>query len=725
MSKVRRLFQFELRLLFGNVWLLAVLVVFGLLVFWNFEKLTGDEVLFFRRAYTSLTLLHTMSLGLTMLLGVLMIRRDIRRPSFEWNAALPVSYVSRISAKYVAGVLYFTVFTLLAGAMFAWVSSQTGVASSITWYYTSYYMLSFEVSYLVTLALAMLLAICIANRAVYLIAFCAWMFGTFFLDIFLLDRNRWYVLRTFHLNQLFVTGDPDAETWGIRLIADDLAISRWFVLAFTLLLLTAGVFLLNRLRPTAYQRRNWVAGGLALVLAAGTFFPYLSVWSERNRDFYAKLNDPAVLSTGDVQRLKVETIRIDKYDIDLEREPDDRLSIKTVMDIPAGELAGRSELVFTLNRTFHVDHVTVKGEAVPFSHEGEKLTLKLSAPLSAHDAVQVEMAYSGKVMDYVAENYTEGAYLAFVKGENVRLPGYIAWYPLPGDYPVYVKNTSQKAINIASDFGGWLLPSADFRITATGFETKLYGNLEQVEQTAEGQVFEGNSSAFVKLYGGEFEEVANPKLPVRLVTTPYNVGRAQKLLETWANEYAYFKSWVEPWDPKLDQLLMLPLDDNHSPDLENKTGYLIWLVTEHEQYTNMLMNSMLLGSSEGEYNILDVSKDVRPQIRALMWYIYFREHKDFTAEDLKQGAGGSLLYSIVEPNDETDPNHLGLQMATQVAQALDEGKNNQVKQVLNHFYAKGLEIPKVDDPEGRTGPIPYTEWEQVWKQVMHDDADAN
>ncbi|MFL0556433.1 hypothetical protein [Paenibacillus barengoltzii] len=725
MSKVRRLFQFELRLLFGNRWLLGILVIFGGLLFLNLRNLPNQDSLFFPRSYTSLTLLHTMSLGLTMLLGVLMIRRDIRRTSFEWNAALPVSYVSRISAKYVAGVLYFTVFTLLAGAMFAWVSSQTGVASSITWYYTSYYMLSFEVSYLVTLALAMLLAICIANRAVYLIAFCAWMFGTFFLDIFLLERNRWYVLRTFHLNQLFVTGDPDAETWGIRLIADDLAISRWFVLAFTLLLLTAGVFLLNRLRPTAYQRRNWVAGGLALVLAAGTFFPYLSVWSERNRDFYAKLNDPAVLSTGDVQRLKVETIRIDKYDIDLEREPDDRLSIKTVMDIPAGELAGRSELVFTLNRTFHVDHVTVKGEAVPFSHEGEKLTLKLSAPLSATDAVQVEMAYSGKVMDYVAENYTEGAYLAFVKGENVRLPGYIAWYPLPGDYPVYVKNTSQKAINIASDFGGWLLPSADFRITATGFETKLYGNLEQVEQTAEGQVFEGNSSAFVKLYGGEFEEVANPKLPVRLVTTPYNVGRAQKLLETWANEYAYFKSWVEPWEPKLDQLLMLPLDDNHSPDLENKTGYLIWLVTEHEQYTNMLMNSMLLGSSEGEYNILDVSKDVRPQIRALMWYIYFREHRDFTAEDLKQGAGGSLLYSIVEPNDETDPNHLGLQMATQVAQALDEGKNNQVKQVLNHFYAKGLEIPQVDDPEGRTGPIPYTEWEQVWKQVMHDDADAN
>lgn len=720
MNKWRRLFQFELRMLFGNRWLLGLPLVFGLLVFWNLERLPGREILFFQRSYTSLTLLHTMSLGLTMLLGVLTIRRDIRRTSYEWNGALPVSYMSRISAKYMAGVLYFTIFSVLAGAAFVWNSARMDVAFTITREFAVYYLLTFEVSYLVTLALAMLLAICIANRAVYLIAFCAWMFGTFFLDMFLLDRNKWYVLRTFHLNQLFVTGDSDAETWGIRLIADELAASRWFVLAFTLLLLTAGVLLLNRLRPTAFRRSNWVAGGLALLLAAGAFIPYLSIWGERYDGLHEKLRDPAVKTVEAIQDQKVETFQIERYDIHLQRESDDRLKIKTALQIPAGQLTGRGELLFTLNRTFHIERLAVSGSPVPFTHEGEKLTVQLSAPLTANETVQVEMEYTGKVMDYVAQNYTEGSYLAFVKGENVFLPGYVAWYPLPGDFPVYMKNSYEDSLQVAADYGGWRLPPAHFRISTSGFASKLYGNLEQKEQTREGQVFEGKSTAFVRFYSGEFEEVSNPKLPVRLVTTPYDVKTAEKLLEVWAGEYVYFAGWVNHLDPKLDQVLMLSMNNNHSLEMENKTYYLIWLVSEVEYFADQLMNSMLLGTSEGQMDILKASEDVRPQLRALMWYMYYREYKGYTADDLKQGSGGGLLYNLFDPSEDADPDHVGLRMAAQVAGALDEGKNMQVKEVLNHFYALGLEIPNQADAEGGPRPIPYDEWEREWKRVMHD-----
>ncbi|GIP50139.1 hypothetical protein J53TS2_37300 [Paenibacillus sp. J53TS2] len=720
MDKWRRLFQFELRMLFGNRWLLGLPLVFGLLVFWNLERLPGREILFFQRSYTSLTLLHTMSLGLTMLLGVLTIRRDIRRTSYEWNGALPVSYMSRISAKYMAGVLYFTIFSVLAGAAFVWNSARMDVAFTITREFAVYYLLTFEVSYLVTLALAMLLAICIANRAVYLIAFCAWMFGTFFLDMFLLDRNKWYVLRTFHLNQLFVTGDSDAETWGIRLIADELAASRWFVLAFTLLLLTAGVLLLNRLRPTAFRRSNWVAGGLALLLAAGAFIPYLSIWGERYAGLHEKLRDPAVKTVEAIQDQKVETFQIERYDIHLQRESDDRLKIKAALQIPAGQLTGRGELLFTLNRTFHIERLAVSGSPVPFTHEGEKLTVQLSAPLTADETVQVEMEYTGKVMDYVAQNYTEGSYLAFVKGENVFLPGYVAWYPLPGDFPVYMKNSYEDSLQVAADYGGWRLPPAIFRISTSGFASKLYGNLEQKEQTREGQVFEGKSTAFVRFYSGEFEEVSNPKLPVRLVTTPYDVKTAEKLLEEWAGEYVYFAGWVNHLDPKLDQVLMLSMNNNHSLEMENKTYYLIWLVSEVEYFADQLMNSMLLGTSEGQMDILKASEDVRPQLRALMWYMYYREYKGYTADDLKQGSGGGLLYNLFDPSEDADPDHVGLRMAAQVAGALDEGKNKQVKEVLNHFYALGLEIPNQADAEGGPRPIPYDEWEREWKRVMHD-----
>ncbi|MNW53578.1 hypothetical protein D3C74_311430 [compost metagenome] len=214
--------------------------------------------------------------------------------------------------------------------------------------------------------------------------------------------------------------------------------------------------------------------------------------------------------------------------------------------------------------------------------------------------------------------------------------------------------------------------------------------------------------------------MSNPKLPVRLVTTPYDVKTAEKLLEEWAGEYVYFAGWVNHLDPKLDQVLMLSMNNNHSLEMENKTYYLIWLVSEVEYFADQLMNSMLLGTSEGQMDILKASEDVRPQLRALMWYMYYREYKGYTADDLKQGSGGGLLYNLFDPSEDADPDHVGLRMAAQVAGALDEGKNKQVKEVLNHFYALGLEIPNQADAEGGPRPIPYDEWEREWKRVMHD-----
>ncbi|MGG6314432.1 hypothetical protein [Paenibacillus macerans] len=725
MRKWQRLFQFELRLLFGNWWLPAVQAVFALLAFWNLGRPPGRDTNFFREAYTALALLHTMSLGLTMLLGVLAVRRDVRRPAYEWSAALPVSYAARMSAKYAAGLLYFTVFSLLAGAAFAWSSSQTGVDPALTREYAAYFLLTYEISYLVTFALAMLLAVCIANRAVYLIAFCAWMFGTFFMDMFLLDRNKWYGLSTFHLSRLFVTGDMDADTWGIRLIADELAASRWFVLAFTLLLLTAGVVTLNRLRPTGHRNLNWAAGGLALALAAGAFVPYGLIWRERGAGYQAKLHDPAIKTVQEVSAEKAAAFTISNYTIDLAREPDDRLKAKVELQIPAGQLSGDLELPFTLNRAFRVGQLKVAGASVPFTQEGEALTAKLAEPLTADKAVSVEMEYTGRVMDYTAGNYTQGAYLAFVKGQNVLLPGFIAWYPLAGHRSVYAKGFFfGQSLEAAADLSGWSVPPADFRVNVSGFASKLYGNLEETEPTQDGQSFAGKSAAFVRLYGGDFEEISRPEIPVRIVTTPYNTSRAEKLLDVWKAVYDYYTGWVDPFQPKLDQVLMFSLNNNHSRDLENKTYYLIWEVTDMEYYANQLMDALLLGTNEGDPYAVTTAEDVRPQIRALMWYIYYREVKGLSHEDLMQGSGGSMTYPLYDALPETDPDRVGPRLAEQVGKALDEGKTQQVKEVLNHFYGVGLEIPRVGDEGGQEGRILYADWEREWKKVM-DDADAS
>ncbi|MNP78487.1 hypothetical protein D3C76_1761130 [compost metagenome] len=61
-------------------------------------------------------------------------------------------------------------------------------------------------------------------------------------------------------------------------------------------------------------------------------------------------------------------------------------------------------------------------------------------------------------------------------------------------------------------------------------------------------------------------------------------------------------------------------------------------------------------------------------------------------------------------------------MVKQVAQALDEGKYKQVKEVLNYFYAKGIEVPDPNvEPVIADNKIPFTAWEKEWKRVMGDE----
>ncbi|RRJ62038.1 hypothetical protein EHV15_02945 [Paenibacillus oralis] len=729
MSQWRMLFRFELRMIFRNPWFLTMPMLFALLLVWFVGRVSVREADFYQEAYTYMALFHTMTLGLVMLLGVLTVRRDIRRPSYEWSSALPVTYAAKISAKYAAGLLYFSLFTLLAGAVYAWASAQVGAASGVTLEFTGYFAASYEVSYIVTLALGMLLAICIPNRACYLIAFCAWMFGTFFMDIFLLDRNHWYVLRAFHLSQLVMNGDLGIDTWGIRLIADEQAVSRRFVLAFALLLLAAGTVILNRLRPTGRRAYSWTAAGIALLLAAGAFVPYGSIWQERYAEYEAKLLDPTIPTDNEFLFAQASSaaksagfLAITDYDIDLKRTADDRLHVNVRLQIPAERLQGSRELAFTLNRTFRVQDVQVAGAAATFTQQGERLTVKPAEPVTG-GLLPVEMKYSGAMIDYMPRNQAQGAYNAFVQGKNVDLPWYMAWYPLPGDYPVYLKLKKGKAFTLrlaeefrlTEEYRERGFSPIHFRLNVSGFETPLFSNLTESARRRDGQMFESDVLTGVRLVGGEFAELEHSGLPVRLVTTPYSVRRAEKMFADLNEMYRYFTSWIPDFRPKLEQVLVLPMYIPYNRmNLEDRTLLMNWLSRDREEDSEtdaeMLMYRMLLGTDDGKFEITDSSKDVRPQIRALMWYVYCLEQTDYTEEDMKKGSQSKILSDLFQ-------NRVGLQMVREVETALDEGKSNQVKEMLNYFYSLGLEIPGTEFDADKGG-ITYGEWLREWKKVM-------
>lgn len=721
MNKWIRQFRFELGMIFRNLWLWALLLAFAVMIVWGIGGFEPQANLF-REAYSINALVHTITLGLVMLLGILSVRRDLRRSSYEWSSVLPVSYATKVSAKYLAGLIYFSVFTLIAAAVFAWFSAQRGIAPDITIEYSLYFAVTYEVSYIITLALAMLLAITIPNRVVYLIGFCAWMFGTFFMDIFLIDKARLYLLKTFHLSRFFLMTSQLNDTWGFRMIEDELLYSRLFVISFALLLLVAGVTVLNRLRPTKHKIAVWIVSACAVLLAASAFVPYGRIWQQRYDSYYAKLDDPTIAKIDEVKRegSSPDLFKITEYDLRIERGNRDRLMMTAWLTIPGEEWAGRQELKMTLNRSFKVQQIRIDERETSFSRQGDQLNIKL--PSLSDGPLQVEIAYAGEMMDFAPGFYGQGSYYAFFKDNSLFLPGYIAWYPLAGHQPIYVKESDGSGIQLGPVFASQAPSSAQFKLSVSGFERPLFTSLTEMERELGKQVFEGKISDGLTLFGGEFVELDSADLPVKVVTTPYNIKRGEDILEDWEKLYGYFSGWIDSFEPRLEQLLFFPNDNYLKYSVENRT-YVMTYVSGADYASKLLMNQMLLGSRKGDYLIDNMTEDVRLQIRALMWYLYSRDEEGYSAEEMLQGAGnGYLIQELYAGDMEINPDRVGVRMMKQVDTALDDGKFKEVKEILNYFYAKGIEVPDPEtEPEIVDHKIPYSEWEREWERVMGDE----
>ncbi|MNW35453.1 ABC-2 family transporter protein [compost metagenome] len=721
MNKWLRQFRFELGMIFRNPWLLILLVLFGVLILWVVHDAHASQV-FHAQSYNALTLVHTLSLGLVMLMGILAIRRDIRRKTYEWSDAIPLSNTTKITAKYVATLLYFTLFTIAATVIYAYYSAKTGGDASVTLTLSKYYATTFEVSYAVTLALSILLAICISNRIVYLIGFCAWMFGTFFMEIFLIDRMYLFPLRTFHLSQLFISIQMDNEVWATAQMDEELMYSRLFVLAFTLLLLVAGITILNCLRRTKHLFLVWGTAITALLLACGSFMPYGGLWQGRYAQYKEKLADPTIQTMEQFTPIQNPTYEITDYDVSMHRRQNDYLETKATIKLNVPTDGHVNELPFTLNRAFSVSQVKVNGVGVSFQHQGEQLTIKLNENISG--PVKVEMDYAGVMMDYYMRSNGNGEFTAFVKGGNVFLPQYIGWYPLPGYQSVYAKEVDHSNVRLAPvHYEMDNRAPANFRLTLTGFKSPLYTSIPEQERSEDRQIFAGPVNNKITLFGGELKEMKRSGLPVTVVTSPYNASAVNVILDHLSEMNDYFGSWLQNYKPNINQFIYFPINNYMPFTSENQTYVVTQGYWDNKYISEILMNAMMIGSRNGSYLIENTEDDVRLQIRALLWYVYYREQEGLTDKELKDGWGNNMLWELYDSNNSIDPARLGLRMSEQVGKAIDEGKSKQVKEVLSFFYNQNLEI--VDDTGGDSpsgNRISYAQWEKEWKRVMESES---
>ncbi|MGG3505979.1 ABC transporter permease [Paenibacillus lautus] len=721
----------ELRLLFGNPLFASLPIIYAILfIIMMLQAASGNgpNHNLYTAAYSFHMLGHTMTLGPAMLIGILSIRRDVRRRSFEWNHSLPVSFFTLLSSKYVVSLLYFSLFTLSTSVIFYILSVSQGIAGDIAMMHTMQYAVQYEVSYMVTLALAMLLGASIPNRIVYLIGFCAWMFGTFFMEIYIITELRWMPAQVFHLNQFFLQSNRfEYENWGYGLFREDVMSSRWFVLAFTFLLLTVCLFLLNRKRPTMLRKAGWLAVLGAAVLTVAAAIPYGTLWADRYAQFDAKLGDPTVSYVDDPDNISF--FHVSSYDIKLKRLSNDELRVTAKLTIPASELSGMRQLPLTLNRMFELERVQLQGIDAPYRRQGERISVRMVGDVKGGD-IQAELEYRGKVMDFMA-GYSREEFSVYSVGPEVKLDGYIAWYPLPGHQQVYLKSDNgdrpPEYVYLGWEFGRMRYSFGEMKLEVEGYPGPLYTGMQELERRPGYQRFEGREiEQNISLYGGQFwKEIHQIDLPITIVTTPYLEKTSVSMLQDMKKKYDYFSKWVPEFKSNVDKILYLGHGFNN-PRVHHR------LILSSNQYTyNFMnlpgewMNSVLFGNQEGfNYYFEHPERDVRGKISSLFWYVYYVEEKGLSDKQLRSAYGNlrSVQQLLFKNGDGDDPqNKLGMGMAKQVRRALEEGRGNQVKELLVHFYQQGLMLPDTErnsylSPES---PITYKEWQQKWDAMMN------
>lgn len=721
MYKWKRQFSHEFAMIFRNPLLLILPLIFaGFYSYVLFNAAPIDNL--FQLAYNYHGVVNTFTLGLVIFMGIATIRRDTYRQSYDWIEGLPISFAMRVTVKYVVGMLYFSIFTLIVGIVYMIASQRIGIEPSLYMNHISYFTTRYELSYLVTYALAMLLAVCIPNRVIYLIGFCTWMFGTFFMQIFIIERTNFYFLNTFHLSQLYVSSNFDNDLWNYNLILNEINASNLFVIAFALMLLVIAIMLLDLKRPTRLRKINATASILAIVITCVCFIPYAQIWEERHDKVQQLVNNPNIKTYAqlysDVEEdLPKFTFTIQRYDIDVEKEQDDTTNMKVRLQVPTKQLGKASDLKLTLNHVFKVDSVMIEGEKVDFKRDFDWISIPVQP--SDKNMMQVELSYSGQVYDYPYNEKSPVRTFAFVKGKNVFLPYSMAWYPLAGQHNLYAKEENLKSYFL---FTGKIDYVANWNISMKGFDSKLVTGLTEEQAAAGEQKFSGSNLPYVSMLGADFITVKEAGLPVVIYTTPYAKGTAEAIAESWKEGYDYFTSWLGPLRNNISKALIINKQSYIEPINEGDLA----VVYREENEINYLLNQMMLGSKQGFSYTQNPKNDVRTKIRGLIWYVYSREVTKLSDEEILNYEGDSrMVNEVINRGSQTEESELGLRMREQVAAAIDKGKLNEVKALLKYYYEHGLEIPphyenvsKQTGTAAKNKPVTYEEWQAKWKQVI-------
>ncbi|CAM3457555.1 ABC transporter permease [Marinicrinis lubricantis] len=707
-------------------YLLPLPVVYGI---WMFIELSWIETYpsesLHYQAYKFHYAYQNLSLGIAMFLGIYLLRRDIQRSSYEWLRSYPVGETAIIFSKYAAGWLYLSLYTAamsLVYVIYAYASQRYG---SWVWQEVLQTAVQYEWSYGVTLALGMALAACIPNRISYIIGFCAWMFGTYFLDLVILTSYQELQYKPFHLSQFTMESlYLNYEVWSPSFLREETRAIRWIVVAFIVMMLALMIVLEKRKRAQRHKKR-WIIM-LTVVIAANVaaYVPYYGIWSENEANVQAKRNTAPVTASIDDQ--KVTLFSVERYILEGTRTGNRSVLWHAELTVNKAELLENETIKFTLNRNFDLQAVWMDNKKLDhYQRQGDTIEIPYLVKAGDSEAMKIHFYYSGSIYSKLHDGSKE-LMEAFIDGDDVLLPAQYAWYPLPGEYSLYNKSPFE-GVSVQSLIE-WM-PRSDFELRLQGFPEHLIVTGNSVSSTPDSDTdgfkqYIQSDTRGIHLLSGSFEVVQTASDPLKVIAAPSLRSEAEQLLEQLLSRKHYFESWLEGDLNQITQVVIVPF----------------WQIAGWEQISDYQVMGNTLFISERWYGLDSYSMEkaiyailfgdprielsyafpyggenasLIGEVRQMISYMYYRDALGESPVQIKRRGLYYLERAVSETDEKGKEDHFPFQMLKRINAEIENGNTPRVKQVLNDFYKQGLWI----DPVGREpyAIITREQWMEQWQ----------
>ncbi|PZD94817.1 hypothetical protein DNH61_16105 [Paenibacillus sambharensis] len=739
MRTLMRQTALELKLIARMRWPLLLPPAAGAYIWLQLLNLspTGSQDLYLHML-TALGRLHTFAIGLPVLLGILLVRRDILHHAYEWLRAASISNHTFLLSKVAAGILYLSLIPLFIDLVYLLECWKQGLSLPYSLSQISLVTIHMLVAYAISLVLGITLGVLLPSRFALPVGFCAWVFGSVFIQLFIVSSYSLYPLKAFYLNHLLDNPLILNEGWLGALAGRELARLLPFVLLFGVFLLALSWAVLGHERPERSRRTGWMICLLALMIAAAGYIPYAQMWMERytDRQLLMEISPQQHLARAN----EVFAFEVSRVKLDVRLQQDESLAVEARIDFPVRdgrpvsvldaarppEYREPGRITFLLHPGMRIKQAFINGKPADYIRTGDRFSIDETLLDSNQEIQSVSVAYEGRITDWGYYGTREFMY-AFASRDAVMLPGGMGWYPLPGGDSLFYKSGEHlfERLDTARYF------NADFDVTVSGFGSlPLYATLETAPAASDGsQHYTGSDTAAFTLYGGRFEEVRIQGEPITIITTRANRRESERFLEELYERRLYYEEWLGTSLDRIRYIAYFPMDaiDSRYQQWTNeRTGNTIFLSEMlHNNLDAYRLHTMLrymLFGDRSEVSFADKNDSTQSivyEIRETILDIYNVEHPGKSRFWHRQG----MTFTPLSGPGSNRGVSAGEYLSHFLSAAAAEGQIDRLKDTLKHFYEGGLHI-KLNEYGGsyieeeyngrQYMKITLEDWHRVW-----------